>query len=117
PRSPLGAPAALTVDHAGNLYVAEQSSNDCCPAATLGNDRVRKRDTQGNWTVLVPSSQVGHPTALAVDTAGNLYIAEAPYLNDQRGRLQGVNRVQKRDAQNNGAEIAAEGGAVGQVRS
>jgi hypothetical protein len=58
----------LAADTTGNLYVASDS-------------RVQKRDVQGNWSVIAaPGMAPRHvdvPTALAADTAGNLYTLDA----------------------------------------
>jgi sugar lactone lactonase YvrE len=102
-------PTALAVDGAGNLYVAERHYDP----ATGDFSRVQKRDAQGNWSVIAllgsAPGQVGSPTALAVDTASNLYVAE--------GISSGIgnNRIQKRDAQGHWSVIAALGAAIGQV--
>lgn len=67
----------MTVDGAGNLYVAD-----------VGNHRVQKRDAKGVWTGLTvwgsAVGQVFYPRGLAVDDAGNLYVADS-----------GNNRVQQ----------------------
>lgn len=74
----VASPAAMAVDPAGNLYVAEGE-----PAY-----RILKRDARGNWSVFAPGGralgQVDYVSALAVDGAGNLYVADT-----------GNNRVQK----------------------
>ncbi len=97
---------ALAVDGAGDLYVVETFFDG------EGNFRIRKRDAQGNWSVIAPYGdalgQVDVPTALAVDAAGNLYVADAP-APDYAGR------IQKRDAQGNWSVIATYGTALGQV--
>jgi DNA-binding beta-propeller fold protein YncE len=95
------APAALAVDAARNLYVADARGG-------YGDDRIQKRDPQGHWSVVAVAGnalgQVDLPFSLAVDAAGNLYVAE-----------QGVNRIQKRDGQGNWSVLATHGDALGQV--
>jgi hypothetical protein len=75
----LDAPAGLALDNAGNLYVAER-----------GNRVVRRIDTTGQITTVAgtgatgiagdggpaTSAQLTQPQALALDAAGNLYIAD-----------------------------------------
>ena len=63
-------PTALAVDAAGNLYVADVMTHD---------DRIQKRDAQGNWSVIATAGTAparSPSRALAVDAAGNLYVAE-----------------------------------------
>jgi DNA-binding beta-propeller fold protein YncE len=90
-------PRALTVDAAGNLYIAE-SVLDCGGEWCAG--RLWKRDAQGNWSVIAnygtDLGQVSFLSALATDTAGNLYVAD---------RF----RVQKRDAAGNWSVIDTQG--------
>jgi sugar lactone lactonase YvrE len=90
---------ALTVDSAGNLYVAD-----------VVNSQLQKRDALGNWSVIATwgtsPGQVIAPRALATDTAGNLYLADY-------GTPAG--RVQKRDTQGRWSVIASAGTALGQV--
>jgi uncharacterized protein (TIGR03437 family) len=74
-------PQGIVFDSAGNLYIAD-----------TGNHRIRKVDTNGIITTVAGSSSVGgfggdggpatsarlyFPTGLAVDTAGNLFIADS----------------------------------------
>src|SRR5690349_6752373 len=84
------AAGALAADAAGSLYVADSPYDP----ATGTYSRIQKRDARGTWALIATNGaglgQVSFPTALAVDTAGNLYIAE---------RSSGNNRVQKRDVQ------------------
>jgi len=75
----LNAPFGVAVDAAGNVYIAE-----------FGNSRVRKVDTKGVITTVAgngvsgysgdggaaTSAQLNGPQSVAVDAAGNLYIAD-----------------------------------------
>ena len=75
----LNAPRGLAIDASGNLYIADQS-----------NYRIRKVSTNGTITTFAgigiccysgdngpaTSAQVNAPAGVAVDSAGNLYIAD-----------------------------------------
>jgi uncharacterized protein (TIGR03437 family) len=75
----LNSPTGLALDQAGNLYIADS-----------GNGRVRKVDTAGMITTVAgkgsgqltgdggpaTNAQLANPTDVAVDGAGNLYIAD-----------------------------------------
>jgi DNA-binding beta-propeller fold protein YncE len=67
------------VDAAGNLYAAD------------GNAWPKKRDAQGNWSVIAMGGadlgQAFGPAALAVDDAGNLYVADHGF-GGVNGRVQ-----------------------------
>jgi sugar lactone lactonase YvrE len=76
---------ALAVDGAGSLYVA-----DILYDSVTGQPkdwRVQKRDTQENWSLLASGGQGvyrgGSVTALAADSAGNLYVG-MPFQSQQR---------------------------------
>ena len=80
----LSTPQDVAVDAAGNLYIAD-----------YGNSRVRKVSPAGVITTVAgngtagfsgdggpaTSAQLGGPTALAIDSAGNLFVSE--YLNNR----------------------------------
>ena len=75
----INAPTSVTIDKFGNIYIAD-----------YGNNRVRKVDTKGIITTiagngiasysgdggLATAASLNGPKGVAVDTAGNLYIAE-----------------------------------------
>lgn len=76
----LNSPRAVAVDAGGNLYVADN-----------GNNAVRKVDTSGAITTLAgkagtfgsvdgigAAARFNLPTGIAIDSAGNLYVAEQP---------------------------------------
>src|SRR4051812_39782838 len=73
----------------------------------------------GTWSVITLPQQPGevlHPTAVVVDSAGNLYVA----AEDPNARFhEGISnaRVLQRDAQGNWSVIARTGNAPGQVES
>lgn len=102
--TPLNVPTALAFDSEGNLYIDD-----------VGNNRVRKVDLSGVITTVAGSgvagsSGDGHPAAsaelnlasegqaLAVDSEGNLYIADA-----------GNQRIRKVDLQGNISSVAGTG--------
>ena len=81
----LAHPFSVSVDAAGNLYIADHS-----------NDRIRRVDAGGTITTIAGtgiagtrvrgysgdggpavSAQLNHPRGLAVDKAGNLYVADS----------------------------------------
>jgi DNA-binding beta-propeller fold protein YncE len=88
-------PRGATADSAGNLYIADTEDN-----------RIVRRDTQGNWTVVASlgnaPGQVNNPFGLKIDGAGNLYVADY-----------GNNRVQVRDSQGNWTVLGSYGDVPG----
>jgi len=76
----LGRPVALTLDAAGNLYIADAT-----------NQRIRRIDTRGIITTIAgngvdafagdggaaASASLGFPLGVAVDKSGNVYVADA----------------------------------------
>jgi DNA-binding beta-propeller fold protein YncE len=98
-------PVGVTVDAAGNLYVTEYDVN---AAGDVVSSRVQKRDSQGQWSLLAvygeALGQVVSPWGVAVDGAGDLYVAD--HAN---------NRIQKRDPQGVWSIITAVGTRPGEV--
>ena len=102
----LAHPTGVAVDGAGNLYIADE-----------WNDRVRKVAPGGTITTIAggngmprfsgdggpaTSAQLNHPSRLALDSAGNLYIADL-----------GNNRVRKVAPGGTIATIAGTGASGG----
>jgi sugar lactone lactonase YvrE len=107
----VASPSAVAVDTAGNLYVAGYNY-DC---GRFYDGRIEQRNAQGKWTLIAPSGsdlgRVFYPQSLAVDSAGNLYVAEAGRFLPERSR------IQKRDAAGHWSVIASAGAAIGQVNA
>ena len=94
-------PGATAVDGAGNLYIADP-----------GNNRIRKVDASGTITTVAgngtpdfagdggpaSSAQLYYPTSVAVDGAGNLFIADY-----------GNHRIRKVDASGTITTVAGNG--------
>jgi uncharacterized protein (TIGR03437 family) len=89
---PNGIFAGLAFDQAGNLYISDP-----------GNSRVRKVDTKGIITTFAGGGAIsggdggpankaglGQPTGLAVDSAGNVYIADFKFGGVRKVNTQGI---------------------------
>jgi Cep192 domain 4/NHL repeat len=97
----LWGPTGVAMDAAGNLYIADQSNN-----------RIRKVDTSGNISTVAgngtqgfsgdggpaASTELYYPYGVAVDGAGNLYIAD-----------QANQRIRKVDTSGNISTVAGNG--------
>jgi len=81
--APLGAPSSLAFDALGNLYIADSSNfrvEKVTPSGILYT--VAGNGIAGNSGDFGPAAaaQLNLPTGLALDSAGNLYVATADYL-------------------------------------
>jgi uncharacterized protein (TIGR03437 family) len=85
-------PFGVTADSSGNFYIAE-----------FGTSRIRKVDTSGNITTAIGNGiqgfagdggppnkvEMSQPTAVELDSSGNIYFAD--FLNNRLRRLSGGN--------------------------
>jgi sugar lactone lactonase YvrE len=92
----LSYPTGVALDAAGNLYIAD--SGNINTRADSGNLRIRKVTAAGTITTVAGNGQFGYsgdggpaisasfsyPTGVALDAAGNLYIADAWSLRIRR---------------------------------
>jgi DNA-binding beta-propeller fold protein YncE len=69
-------PCSISIDKAGNLYVAE---NDAIYEG-ISLNRIQVRDAKGRWDALPGvgsgASQLDKPYGLVVDPAGDVYVAD-----------------------------------------
>jgi sugar lactone lactonase YvrE len=79
----LAAPGGITLDSAGNLYIADTYNNVIRKVSTIGTittiagtGSVGESGDGGPAT----SAQLSHPQAVAVDAGGNLYIADSAVI-------------------------------------
>ncbi|MGO9959092.1 MAG: hypothetical protein ACLP50_24520, partial [Solirubrobacteraceae bacterium] len=90
--SDLALPESVAVDGAGNLYIADPD-NDVVERVTPGGDlSIVAGDGQSGAPAPGPatSSELGSPSSVAVDAAGNLYIADAGNDVVERATPEGI---------------------------
>jgi sugar lactone lactonase YvrE len=105
------APASVTVDGAGNLFIADSRNN-----------RIRKVDTGGIITTVAgngaasfsgdggpaTSASLDSPTGVAVDSAGNLFVAD--FANSRIRKVDHATQIITTVAGNGTASFAGDGG-------
>ena len=76
--APLDHPTGVAVDSAGNLYIADSENNRICAVSNGVITTVAGNGTPGFSGDNGPatSAHLGNPEGVAVDSAGNLYIAD-----------------------------------------
>jgi uncharacterized protein (TIGR03437 family) len=79
----LNGPRGVAIDSVGNVYIADSANNRVRKLSSPNNGVFRIDTIAGNGIagydtdgVLATSTQVGNPTGVAVDSIGNLYIAD-----------------------------------------
>jgi hypothetical protein len=79
--------ADLTTDSAGNVYIADNSYGITGPTIS---HRIEKFNAQGNYLSQLGTAQLLGPVAVAVDNAGNVFVADlrqVVYKFDSGGNL------------------------------
>ncbi|MGA2246022.1 MAG: immunoglobulin domain-containing protein, partial [Verrucomicrobiota bacterium] len=97
----LAAPAGVAVDAAGNLFVANISNNRVCEVATNGLITTVAGDGSPGGAIadgIITNASLSYPSGVAVDAAGNLFIAD-----------RGNNRIQKMSASGLITTVAGDG--------
>ena len=70
-------PSGIAIDAAGNLYVADKKNNRICKITSAGEvSTFAGRSSFGNADGQGSAAQFYAPEGIAVDTAGNLYVAD-----------------------------------------
>jgi trimeric autotransporter adhesin len=81
-RAQLNAPAAVALDGAGNLYIADSYNNAIRKVSTDGTITTVAGDAYASQAYTGASgpalaARLNHPSGIALDAAGNLYIADS----------------------------------------
>ena len=70
----MSAPSGVAVDTAGNIYVADTANNQIEEFTSLG--LFVRALTAGGSTASAPGFAMNHPSGVAVDSSGNIYVAD-----------------------------------------
>ena len=108
----LGAPGSVVLDAAGNLYVADQDNNRIRKVAANGSITTVAGNGSGSYSGdggAATNAGLDDPASVAVDAAGNLYIADS-YNN--RIRKVGTNGLITTVAGNGALGCSGDGGAA-----
>jgi hypothetical protein len=95
-QSPLGAPNSLALANSGDLLIADEGNNVVLRLSADGTLRV----VAGNGTQVysgdggpATAASLINPAAIAVDTAGNIYIEDFGKANSEADPVCGIRRV------------------------
>jgi sugar lactone lactonase YvrE len=107
-------PAGLTIDSAGNLYIADQYSNavrrvDAVTGIISTVAGIGTSGFSGDGAIAV-SAQLSSPVAVAIDNAGNVFVADQG--NERIRRVDAVTGIISTVAGNGGSSVAAGGPAT-----
>lgn len=69
-------PSGIATDSSGNIYLADSGNNSIRKVTALGAVVTLAGLTQGNADGIGINAQFNNPTAVAVDGAGNVYVAD-----------------------------------------
>ncbi|HZT29866.1 MAG TPA: Ig-like domain-containing protein [Bryobacteraceae bacterium] len=114
--SELSIPMSVATDAAGNLYIADSANALVLKVTPAGDISVAagtgKAGTSGDGGPAT-SAQIGVPTAVAVDAAGNLYIADRLYSRVRKVTSTGIISTV---AGNGAPKFAGDGGPAVQAQ-
>jgi trimeric autotransporter adhesin len=110
-------PLGMAVDPAGNLYIAESNLKRIRLVST--NGIISPVAGNGNWGFSgdggpAIAAQLSNPAGIALDAAGNLYIADR---NNNRIRLVSTNGIIRTVAGNGTSGFSGDGGPAAAARS
>jgi sugar lactone lactonase YvrE len=118
--TPLWAPAMMARDGDGNIYVAEQARNQVFRIAPDGQVTLVAGQERWFWGAFggdggpATDAFLNHPTGLALDSEGNLFIADT--WNNRVRRVDAVTGVISTLAGNDDAGFAEDGGFASEAQ-